>query len=474
MSAASFAKGYNIFKEQIDRQVALYFSTCVHCGMCSEACLFFTETRDPRYIPIRKLEPLRKVWEREYTLFGRIKSWLGLSEPLTDQELKKWQELIYSSCTLCGRCSMICPVGNDIVYMIRKVREGMVASGHAPKGLIDATKRAVKTGSPMGLKLQALQTQIKRIEEETGIHIPLDQPGSEYMVTLSSMEIINFPEYLGAIAKIFKHAGKTWTISSKAFEATNSGIQIGSSDIAKELVTRIVDVAEELGIKTLISPECGHAYTAIRWEGPNLIGRPYRFKVQHIIEVLDELRIQNKLKLEGFETACMTFHDPCQLVRRGGVVEQPRNLLKMVAQNFVEMEDHGVKNWCCGGGGGVSADENTARLRTTVFHRKKHQLDDLMPERASGRIAGEPPSSTYPQHLKAIRLAGLSQNFATCSVVAACSKLKVEQLVTACANCRMVIEEDFEAYEMEVPVVGLTEMIAEHLVKDDVEGVETQ
>jgi Fe-S oxidoreductase len=59
-------------------------------------------------------------------------------------------------------------------------------------------------------------------------------------------------------------------------------------------------------------------------------------------------------------------------------------------------------------------------------------------------------------------------------VVAACSKLKVEQLVTACANCRMVIEEDFEAYEMEVPVVGLTEMIAEHLVEDGVEGVETQ
>jgi Fe-S oxidoreductase len=42
----------------------------------------------------------------------------------------------------------------------------------------------------------------------------------------------------------------------------------------------------------------------------------------------------------------------------------------------------------------------------------------------------------------------------------------VETLVTACANCRLVIEEGLEAYNMEIPVVGLTEMIADHLVED--------
>jgi Fe-S oxidoreductase len=42
------------------------------------------------------------------------------------------------------------------------------------------------------------------------------------------------------------------------------------------------------------------------------------------------------------------------VVRRGGVIEQPRNLLKQVAPNFVEMPDAGVQNWCCGGGGAAS------------------------------------------------------------------------------------------------------------------------
>jgi len=66
-------KGINALKEQIDAPTAAFFSSCVHCGLCAEACLFYTETKDPKYTPINKVEPLRRVWETEYTLFGRLK-----------------------------------------------------------------------------------------------------------------------------------------------------------------------------------------------------------------------------------------------------------------------------------------------------------------------------------------------------------------------------------------------------------------
>ncbi len=419
MAKATFERGYNALKEQIDAPIASFLSSCVHCGMCAEACLFYAETGDPRYTPIRKLEPLRKVWKQEYTLLGKLTSLLGIGK-LTDGELAEWKEYVYDSCTLCGRCSLVCPVGNDLVYMIRKTREGLAAAGHAPEGQIEASKRAIKTGSPMGVTLHALNAQIKHVEANTGLSVPLDVQDANYMVLLSSMEIVNFPEYLEAIAKIMHQAGESWTLCSDAFEATNSGIQIGSSDIARELVSRVVNNAEKLNVKVVISPECGHAYSAIRWEGPNLIGRAYKFKVQHILEVLDEFRAANKLKTEGFEESRLTFHDPCQLVRRGGVVQQPRNLLNMVSKNFVEMEEHGIDNWCCGGGGGQSAIEEAEELRTKAFNRKKTQLDQL----------------------------------------------GVETLVTACANCRIVMEEGLEAYQMDIPIVGLTEMLVEHLVEE--------
>ena len=332
MSGATFERGYNALKEQIDAPVAAFFSSCVSCGMCSEACLFFTETSDPRYTPIYKLEPLRKVWKQEYTFWGKMSKALGLSKPLTDKDLEDWETLVYDSCTLCGRCSMVCPVGNDIAYMIRKLREGMVASGNAPEGLVGASKRAVTIGSPMGVKLPALQAQIRGVEAETGLKIPVDVENVDYLLMLSSMEIMNFPEFIGAVGKIFQKAGVTWTISSEAYEATNSGIQIGSSDIAAELVQRIVDAAEKLKVKNVISPECGHAYMAIRWDGPNLVGKQFGFNVVHILEVLDELRAAGKLKLKDKEGGSLTYHDPCQIARRGGVLQQPRNLITTSAR----------------------------------------------------------------------------------------------------------------------------------------------
>ncbi len=251
----------------------------------------------------------------------------------------------------------------------------MAASGHAPEGLIGATKRAMTIGSPMGVKLPALQAQIGHTEKDIGMQIPVDVAGADYMLLLSSMEIMNFPEFIGAIAKIFSKAGVSWTISSEAFEATNSGIQIGVSEIAAELVQRVVDAAEKLKVKNVISPECGHAYMAIRWEGPNLIGKPYNFKVVHILELLDDLRKQGRLKTTGKETQKLTYHDPCQIARRGGVIDQPRNLINMVADNFVEMPETGTMNWCCGAGGGVSSNERADELRLTAFKRKKKQLD---------------------------------------------------------------------------------------------------
>lgn len=417
MSKVSLERGIRVLKEQIDAPVAAFFSSCVHCGHCAEACLFYTEDLDPKYTPIHKLEPMRRIWEQEYTLVGKLKKLLGLSKPVTDAELEQWEPLVYDSCTLCGRCSMVCPVGNDITYMIRKMREAMAATGHAPEGLVGAATRAVEIGSPMGVKLLALKAQIRHVKEDSGLDVPLDKQDSDYMLILSSMEIINFPETIAALAKIFNQAGVSWTLSSEAFEATNAGVQIGVSEIAEELVRRVVDAAEKLNVKTVITPECGHAYTALRWDGPNLIGRPYVFKVKHILEVLDDLQREGQLKLEGKESDRLSYHDPCQISRRGGVIDEPRRLLDTITSNFVDMKDHGDMNWCCGAGGGVSSNERADKIRLQAFKRKKSQLEQV----------------------------------------------KAEALVSACANCRMQLEEGLEENNMDIPVLSLTEMIAEHI-----------
>ena len=412
-----FEQGVEAMRAQMDARVVSYLSSCVHCGICAEACLFFTETGDPRYTPIHKTEPMRKLWSQEYTFWGKIASKLGLRKPLTEEDFADWEMLVYDGCSMCGRCSMVCPLGVDIAYIIRKVKEGLSAAGYSPEDLVEAGERARTIGSPMGVTVKTLEATIRVQEKETGLEIPLDKEGAEYLCLFSSGEIAGFPEFIGSLARIFKAADVSWTISSQYFEATNTGVQLGNSGLAAELVERVVAAAEKLKIKTVISPECGHAYSTIRWDAPNIIGRPLPFEVVHIMELLDQLRTEGRLQIDRSIDDRLSFHDPCNIGRRGGVLQEPRRLLNMVAPNFVEMTEHGDMNWCCGGGGGVSSNERANELRLQVFSAKKRQLDEI----------------------------------------------NVDLLVTSCSNCRHMLEDGLEENEMQIELVGITELIADHL-----------
>ncbi|MDH3318173.1 MAG: (Fe-S)-binding protein [Betaproteobacteria bacterium] len=406
------------FVAQAGRDAAFQLEACVHCGQCAEACHFHLVSGDPRYTPIYKLQPMLKAYQREAAPFSSVKKALGLApRELTAQELQEWSALLYDSCNLCGRCTLVCPMGIDIAGLVRRAREAMAAGGFAPTDLYKAVERALDTGSPIGVRWPALKRQIELQEQETGLRIPVDVEGAEYMVILSSIEIMGFAEIIGALARIFRHAGASWTIPSAGFEATNIGVQIGSREVAAELVSRIVAAAERLKVKCVVSPECGHAYSALRWEGPNLLGRRFGFDVVQIDELLDRFVREGRLRLRGKDARRLTFHDPCQLVRRGGLSEPPHRLMREVSANFAEMPSAGAASFCCGGGGGVSAIHRAEGLRFAAFACKKQQIE------ATG----------------------------------------AEAVVTACANCRNVLEEAIDHDGMTLPVLGLTELVAQYL-----------
>lgn len=407
--------------DQTDRDIAAYIEACVHCGECAEACHFYEATHDPKYTPTYKLMPLVKAYKRHKAPLRGIKGMLGLlPAEVTEDELREWEPLVYDSCTMCGRCTLVCPMGIDIAGTIRKVREGYAAAEIIPDGLQQARTNVEATSSPMGVTAHALLAQIKHQEADTGLKIPVDVVGADYLALFSSHEIMASPEIIGAYAKIFKRAGLSWTVSTQAYEATNVGVQIGSGPLARKLVQRVVDEAERLGVKYVISPECGHAYGAIRWAGPNLIGRTFDFEVLHIVELLDRLRREGKIPPGKKDGRRMTLHDPCQIVRRGGLLKEPRRLMDDACSNFVETEGAGIANLCCGGGGGVSANERAEPLRTAAFGVKLKQID---------------------------KLGG------------------VDAVVVPCANCRGVFEDGLFEFDRELEVIGLGELVAETLAE---------
>jgi Fe-S oxidoreductase len=172
-------------------------------------------------------------------------------------------------------------------------------------------------------------------------------------------------------------------------------------------------------VKYVISPECGHAYMAIRWEGPNLIGRPYDFKVVHILELLDDLRKSGRLQTSGKETQRLTYHDPCQMARNGGVIDEPRYILKHLTDDFREMSPEPNFNWCCGGGGGlVALGEDTLDFRMKSARVKVDQV----------------------------------------------RKTEAAILSTACENCHEQLKNLNDHYKMGMEVKFLSSMVADALV----------
>lgn len=367
------------FARDFGRTAAIYLESCIRCGQCAEACHFHVATGDPRYTPIWKLEPFRRIYRREMGPFAWFYRALHLEPKVTAAQLEEWQELIYDACTLCGRCTMICPMGIDIAGLVALARHAMFEAGLVPHELWAVAERAEREGSPLGATPKVLKERIAWLAEEHEIDIPLDRERADVLVTLSSIEIMKYPQSIVALAKVLNRLGESWTLSTRGYEATNFGMLSGNTAWQRDMSMKLIEAALACGAKTLILPECGHAYGAMRWEGANVYGQPLPFQVLHISEYLAAAVREGRLRLKPLGKS-ITFHDPCQVSRRGGATEAPREVLRALEAELRETQDSGALNWCCGGGGGVVTIHRADPLRYRAFEIKMAQIDAQDPE----------------------------------------------------------------------------------------------
>ncbi len=128
--------------------------------------------------------------------------------------------------------------------------------------------------------------RVEWLEDDYEVDLPLDKDKAEVLLTISSIEMMKYPKSIVAMARLMNQAGVDWTFSTKGYESTNFGFLAGKPHIAKHAIEKLVSAAEEIGAKTLVIPECGHAYGVLRWSGANILGRPLPFEVLHITEFL--------------------------------------------------------------------------------------------------------------------------------------------------------------------------------------------
>jgi Fe-S oxidoreductase len=362
------------------RSLQVFLDICVHCGACTDKCHYYLGTSDAKNMPVARQELLRKVYRRYFTFAGKYFPKLVGAVDLTEEVLDDWYSYFHQ-CSQCRRCSVFCPYGIDTAEISMAAREIMASVGKGQKYCNEIIAKVYKIGNNLGLPEPALADTLEGLEEdiedETGVKVrlPLDEKGADILLITPSADFFAEPHVDGLMgyAKVFHEAGVSWTLSSKASEAANFGMFIGSYENMRKLSLRIREAAIELGAKRIVFGECGHAWR-VAYSFLNTLAGPLDFLdqkypiPQHICEFTNDLIKQDKLRFNKEENDHMTvtFHDSCNVARgagmggyEGGQFEIPRAVIKAACNNYYDMNDDTIHDatFCCGGGGGLLTDD---------------------------------------------------------------------------------------------------------------------
>ena len=332
-------------------RIRTWLGICSRCGLCAESCfVYLANNRDPRLSPAYKFKyTLGEMYRRK----GKI----------TREYLKKCYEISWLQCTLCKRCSIFCPFGIDVATMISISRSICHSQGLRPQSLAKFSENCRKSGNHMGIPVEELIDTCEWMAEETedelrGVEIPVDKPNPAYMYTINPREPVYYPQDISNAAIIFTAAGENWTIPSFGWDCTNLPMFAGDRPLAGRQVKNVYEKALELGAEKILITECGHAYRSLAFEGPYLAGykdgRP-PVEIVHFVRLIYEYLRDGRIMIDPDKKIKepVTYQDPCNVSRNGGLWEEARKIIPYLAEDFRDMAPNRDHNHCCGGGGGI-------------------------------------------------------------------------------------------------------------------------
>jgi len=412
-------------KEELDKRYnrligASATNLCTHCGWCIESCHIYKATKNPDHSPVAKAERIRKVLKKKHDWLSKVfPKWTGAKE-LTEEELNNWIEIVYKNCTLCERCVINCPMAVETPQILGAARGVLTAVGKSPQILDQLTDSGISREENLDMMRDIYKKQILKLEAKVqdflknpSARIPLEEKADILYVPLSGAHTIV------PAAAILNAAGVNWTMSM--FEASNYGLFIGNMPKAKRIVERILKEAERLEAKEIVVTECGHAYGVLKWESPKWFKSALKFKVRSILEVVDELISEGKLALDPSKNSePVSYHDPCNMGRKGGIFEEPRRIIQAGSENYQEMTPNRVENYCCGGGAGMVACAEWQEERLEYGKMKAEQIKET----------------------------------------------GAKKVITACDNCLHQIQELGELHKLDISVSNVTQHIMNAIITE--------
>jgi len=373
--------------------IAEEFDQCIKCGLCLASCPVCEELLLEKYTPRGKIQLAR------YYSQG-------------DLDLSDHYREIFAKCLLCGACSVTCPSGVDLKKVFVSMRDQIAKK----RGLHPTMERVVES-------LIAHHNISDEDNEERGEWRDFLKGVPEHMYEKERAEAIYF---VGCVASFFPMAQRIPQTLVQILDSADVDFAIlageewccgfpligaGVPEKMQELIEHNLEKAKALGAKRVVF-SCPSCYRT--WEehyDTNL-------ELFHSTQFIDRLIGDGTIPLREMNST-VTYHDPCDLGRNGGVYDAPRKILKSIpGVTFVELEKNRAQSVCCGGGGNLEMADST--LSGTVAQKKIEEIQ----------------------------------------------RTGAKTVVTSCQQCVRTIKSRVRRQKLDLNVIDITELVLQAISKD--------
>jgi len=153
-----------------------------------------------------------------------------------------------------------------------------------------------------------------------------------------------------AFVKILNNSGISYAVLGPEESCTGDPAKRSGNEFLFQMQAMAnIEVLNSYEITKIVTT-CPHCFNTLKNEYPELGGS---YEVEHHTQFLKKLLNEGKIKIQGgvFKGKRITFHDPCYLGRANNVYEAPRDLIKKLDAELIEMKNCKSKGLCCGAEG---------------------------------------------------------------------------------------------------------------------------
>ena len=310
---------------------------CVRCGLCLSVCPGYRESLNETDSPRARVALVR-----------------ALQEGLLDAPSDGYSEAFFR-CLLCGACTFVCPSGVAVDRILELTRGELAELNLLPDVLSDLDDRIAK------YRNISAEENDGRLIWADNLPAPPSGLGKEraeiaYFVGCVSSFFPRSYKVPQSLVQIFDRSKLDYALMGGAEWCCGYPMFInGEMDRAREMIQHNFDAVREMGAEKVVTtcPSCFHFW---KHSYPAALGTDdLGIEVLHATEFLADLLESGEVELHEVREN-VTYHDPCDLGRKGGVTEAPRRILRQIpGLRLVEMAENRDSSHCCGGGGNLES-----------------------------------------------------------------------------------------------------------------------